>query len=195
MKLLLIILLFLFSCNGEIPVTDNRLWTKGIIPYTMDGFSVDEEDIILNTMSEWEFKTLYVIQFIEKVEQDKYLSIKKGCENSFKSNNIIFDGQKLSKISKHEIGHALGLKHEHQRPDRDKYIKLICYGYYSTDHDFKKLELTDYIYNPLNYEYNYDSIMHYPLHFFMILLNESKVITEPHITETDAQIVIDMYSN
>ncbi|XP_072161640.1 high choriolytic enzyme 1-like [Bemisia tabaci] len=34
-------------------------------------------------------------------------------------------GQWHHRILMHELGHVLTLKHDHQRPDRDKYVKVI----------------------------------------------------------------------
>ena len=57
----------------------------------------------------------------------------------------------------HEIGHALGLLHEHSRPDRDKYV-TINWANIRPDkkHNFKKSG------GKKNTPYDYGSIMHYP---------------------------------
>ncbi len=59
----------------------------------------------------------------------------------------------------HEIGHAWGLAHEHQRPDRDNYIIVyndrIKKGY---EHSYVKLSNLNQTYG----EYDFLSIMHYP---------------------------------
>ena len=55
--------------------------------------------------------------------------------------------------------HALGLEHEHQRPDRDRHIRI---EYRNMDPDkkinFEKIPQADV---DLYHEYDYNSIMHY----------------------------------
>lgn len=57
----------------------------------------------------------------------------------------------------HEIGHALGLYHEHMRRDRDKFVTVFCIDDINYKHAYK--------FDPYvgDFEtYNYSSIMHYP---------------------------------
>jgi Astacin (Peptidase family M12A) len=58
----------------------------------------------------------------------------------------------------HEIGHAIGLTHEHQRPDQADFIKLIKENI-DEDEMFEIIDDGSRI--PIGI-YDYDSIMHYP---------------------------------
>eukprot|EP00096_Caligus_rogercresseyi_P007284 TRINITY_DN25100_c0_g1_i1.p1 TRINITY_DN25100_c0_g1~~TRINITY_DN25100_c0_g1_i1.p1 ORF type:complete len:320 (+),score=-0.73 TRINITY_DN25100_c0_g1_i1:158-1117(+) len=59
----------------------------------------------------------------------------------------------------HEVLHALGFYHEHSRPDRDKYIKIVS-------SNVKKGKLNNFAKKTFDrrvaeFSYDYDSIMHY----------------------------------
>jgi len=43
----------------------------------------------------------------------------------------------------HELGHAVGLTHEHQRADRDKYLKFRCQNLEGFDEAIKDVEGDD----------------------------------------------------
>lgn len=66
----------------------------------------------------------------------------------------------------HELGHAIGLWHEHTRTDRDKYIKVIwdniepnrAYNFLAYDHPEAVKDI----------EYDFGSIMHYEENAFAI---------------------------
>jgi hypothetical protein len=62
----------------------------------------------------------------------------------------------------HEIGHAIGLAHEHQRTDRGKFIKLIPENIRNIDEGFDIID--DGRFEPLGV-YDYDSLMHYEVGF------------------------------
>ena len=57
----------------------------------------------------------------------------------------------------HEIGHALGLGHTHQRPDRDDYVTI---HFENIDPEWKYAYEIDYDY-AIHLPYDYNSLMHY----------------------------------
>lgn len=63
-------------------------------------------------------------------------------------------------IVAHEIGHAIGFYHEHNRPDRDNYVH-INYNNIATDHkgNFRLASWDDIV--TLGIPYDYSSLMHY----------------------------------
>jgi hypothetical protein len=63
----------------------------------------------------------------------------------------------------HEIGHAVGLIHEHVRPDRDKFVRVLKKNIIP-EHlpDFEKESNADYTLSG----YDFQSIMHYGLFTF-----------------------------
>lgn len=66
----------------------------------------------------------------------------------------------------HEILHALGIFHEQSRADRDDHVHLFPEHVVSPFlHNFDKQSLKNTTYE---FEYDYDSIMHYGTHFFSV---------------------------
>ena len=56
----------------------------------------------------------------------------------------------------HELGHALGFEHEHQRSDRDDYITIVHSNLENGKQiNFEKRNSTNYT------PYDYESVMHY----------------------------------
>ena len=74
----------------------------------------------------------------------------------------------------HEIGHAVGLWHEHTRINRDKYVKIIWENIEPDNHH------NFYIYShpnvPSDIGYDYESIMHYKNNAFSIDKTSKKTI-------------------
>ncbi|XP_031658988.1 zinc metalloproteinase nas-4-like [Oncorhynchus kisutch] len=62
----------------------------------------------------------------------------------------------------HELMHALGLHHEHTRPDRDQYITIQWDNVVSGKEDNFKVKEGD----TQDLPYDYDSIMHYGTYYF-----------------------------
>lgn len=60
----------------------------------------------------------------------------------------------------HEIGHAVGFWHEHNRPDRDEYVTIHRENIKSgREHNFHKRTYQEV--DSLNVPYDYSSVMHY----------------------------------
>jgi len=60
----------------------------------------------------------------------------------------------------HEIGHSLGLYHEHSRPDRDNYVKIILHNVLERARfNFNKQPHSRI--DSLGTPYDYKSMMHY----------------------------------
>ena len=68
----------------------------------------------------------------------------------------------------HEIMHALGFYHEHARSDRDKYIKIIRKNVRKGLHQNFDFQNDDK--STRNFNYDYDSLMHYGPYSFRYIL-------------------------
>ena len=98
----------------------------------------------------------------------------------------------------HEIGHALGLLHEHTRPDRDSFVRINWDNITAEkSHNFDILD--DSI---LLGDYDYESIMHYGSHFFSKSGNATitaiqntnvEIGQREFISEGDANSVAELY--
>ena len=71
----------------------------------------------------------------------------------------------------HELVHALGFDHEHNRPDRDDWVKIDLKNVNDgeSNRDFRKLDSTQF--QDLDTPYDYESIMHY--HSYAHAINNS----------------------
>lgn len=201
MKYLLLLILF-FGCVEE---QDEKIekWKDGVIYYTYEDKS-DMEEYILNKIKEvtksWEKGTPLLFVEIEKKESAHYEYIYTIYRD--REQNISFSdlGQKKGKLVlasttewiststlSHEFGHCIGLTHEHNRPDRDLYIKINWENIQSNCSRFFDIEENPF-YDVTKIEYDYNSIMHYQEKTFIkksliytdeIVIDSSKQIKEP----------------
>jgi hypothetical protein len=170
MILAFIIIIFSHSCTFDFTIGK---WEDGIIPYFLKGeFSDQDIQNIKEAMTRWE--NVCGIKF-EKVSprSNAYAIIRVSrnvWESSIGENNsechMIF-GNTASDVAviTHELGHCLGLVHEHQRPDRDSYIIINWYNIL-TGKDFNFEIMDNPLYAEQTYEYDYTSIMHYAPYAF-----------------------------
>lgn len=106
-----------------------------MIPYVISSeYSYAERQIILNAMKEWESKTC--IRFVPWQPADaSYVEITPvdGTYSYCHSQVGRQGGRQIMKMfgecmknaaMVHELGHVIGFNHEHQRPDREKFIKI-----------------------------------------------------------------------
>jgi hypothetical protein len=157
------------SCSED-EIFQIEKWPNGNVPYKYSGsFTENEKLIIESSMKEW--KACGKIKFIEKSDADNFtLHIEKLSNDNhdgystygFQDNPEIRIGNVSRKVTRHEFGHVLGIMHEHQRPDRDKFITVnmenVMHGF---EENFYKLTSNYYLYNFSSYSYDMESVMHY----------------------------------
>ncbi|MFA5424575.1 MAG: M12 family metallopeptidase [Phycisphaerae bacterium] len=205
--LIFILAALIIGCNST-----PRLWPDGEIPFVPVGFDADTLRQLEKNMLAWEFASRGRVKFINKLyhpnyenrdgidtllilrmhtEGDKSASVSYGYNN----NMIAFiDWFAEDRAMLHELGHVVGLPHEHQRPDRDLYIKVDTSGV-----GIKIIAQMIYeesnTYNYREYLYDIKSIMHYDV------IDSGGAIVAPNdcggetISPIDAIKVFDMYDN
>ena len=127
-----------------------KLWNDGVIYYRWGSLADRYKKLMREAMNEWEKGTNYKVQF-EEVPTNGLLETQSSLHlngvitiknedgnfagssyvgympgNSYLSLNervlASYSDKKAKGTCLHELGHVLGLQHEHQRWDRDKYI-------------------------------------------------------------------------
>lgn len=140
------------------------LWRNGIMPYVISPNMPERKRAeILEAIETINAQTKVTIQ-PRKYERDYvYIAYSANECNSYVGR---IGGQQLIRIADgcgtgsvmHEFFHAFGFYHEHNRPDRDRYIKVNYHNmssFWATQ--FEKVNHTAKVYG----KYDYESIMHY----------------------------------
>ena len=144
------------------------LWPEGIIPYVIDD-TISETAVptILGAIEEWNAKT--VITLVERTTQRNYVRFKFYPSHSNCASFVgMVGGEQEITLAEwctrdrsaviHEIGHAAGLMHEHQRKDRDRYLMLNERGLdYLWNWPYSTIDHGTLNHGP----YDFASIMHY----------------------------------
>ena len=161
------------SASGLSNYVYGTVWPNGVVPYQIsDELSDGAQRKIRSAIDRWnETGAVTIIErtsstasaypnFIDFIDADQCASWV-GFQNQ--GGQSIYSGDNCSEGSMiHEIGHALGLLHEHTRPDRDNFVR-INWDSINTEKTHNFDVLSDAI--SLG-EYDYSSIMHYGSHFF-----------------------------
>lgn len=167
MKKIVLFIILLLPCCTQI-----NSWEKGIVNYTFIGkHSTFEKILVKDAMGIWEESCNVKFNYIENPKSLKYIY---AIYKIPRERNICYStvGKQPYPFLKttdystgtllHELGHCLGLRHEHQRPDRDNFIDIN----WSNIRFFKrirfvKLSDSDFMYPYRSFPYDYKSIMHY----------------------------------
>nr|BBG28496.1 hatching enzyme [Rhabdoblennius nitidus] len=168
-----------FLVEGDLlrPLTRNALkcwsqsclWPKGsdglvTIPYTVNRQFNRREIQTIDTGLK-SFHRVSCIRFVSRTNQRDYLKIESqnGCFSFLgrqgKGQTVSLDEQGCVHhgIVQHEVLHALGFRHEHNRSDRDSYVRINWNNITpQSAFNFNKDDT-----NNLGVSYDYTSIMHY----------------------------------
>lgn len=148
---------------------DGTRWPYGKVYYAFNS-NVNEtnKQQFLNAAQNWE--DCAGITFIERTSEPNFIEVKDTLFNSSWVGMV--GGKQILNIYNwdwefiiaHEIAHALGAVHEHQRSDRDNFVTIIESNIKAgKEHNFKKIISSD------NYtDYDFESVMHYPKGAFSI---------------------------
>ncbi|MEM9131833.1 MAG: M12 family metallopeptidase [Actinomycetota bacterium] len=118
------------SC-GVIQTDARRAWPNGVVPYEIPAGTAEAAAVnIINAINHWEERT--PIRFVQRTNEADYVSFQHTGSGFTCSSYLgrVGGPQAINYAGTgrgclvHEIGHAVGLAHEHNRNDRDQFISI-----------------------------------------------------------------------
>ena len=140
-------------------------WPAARIPYVIDpDILPDQRDRILEAIEEWNARTVITLE--GRTSEPDYVRFKYVDSGPCRADVGRIGGEQgvyippsgcTAASMTHEIGHTVGLFHEHQRTDRDRYVMLM-------NRNLDKAQFDSYTNtHPGSGPYDYSSVMHYDL--------------------------------
>lgn len=154
---------------GVVITGDQYRWPNCTIPYTIDS-GLPNQARVTDAIAHWQSNT--GVKFVARSSETDYVTFLKsssGCASYVGKQggqqSIYLHDNCTTGNAIHEIGHTVGLWHEHSREDRDAFVTIhwdkIQSGY---EHNFNQ-HISD---GDDVGAYDYGSIMHYPRDAFSI---------------------------
>jgi hypothetical protein len=147
-------------------------WPSGVIPFDITKLTPPQQALALRAMQRW-VNTGAKIKFMPRTNEVEYVNFtgktdagnntshvgfKKGARTDI--NITAFWWRENEWMPAHELGHALGFFHEHERWDRDQFVTIHYENIKpGRAHDYDWIAKTNWLVNSLPYDYK--SIMHY----------------------------------
>lgn len=156
-----------------------HLWADGKIPFVTSGFTQDENKIIMECAIAWSSSGIkmypassidnHILYIIKENDPGVEAGLTLGYGYNYHNPNIISIARFEKRYVLHEMGHKIGLHHEHQRPDRDLYLNIKKTSDEISGLDSQVIpQEPELLKNYADYPYDYDSIMHYCVDEFSI---------------------------
>ena len=164
---------------------NERLWTNDMrngyyfIPVRIsNSYSQETKDLIVKSLRNLQWRSQVIrfrILFRKPANNVPYIHFVNGNDGCWswigqnlhealkpQGQIIMFEENRCARMVtiQHEMMHALGFGHEQSRPDRNQYVKIIWNNVQDNMKD--QFKIVDEA-NSLGTEYDFDSIMHYPL--------------------------------
>jgi hypothetical protein len=144
-----------------------RFWPGNTIPYSLTHANAATRALFRQAIHEIHTKTR--VRFVPRRHQRDYIKVETVPDLRCRAMTGYTGGAQLFQISSdpvcatksailHELAHALGFVHEHNRPDRDQYIEVRWQNVQEHGSEDLAIEHTSLARGP----YDYDSVTHYP---------------------------------
>lgn len=146
-------------------------WPSGIVPYDVSKLAPEQKELVKRAMELWSATAR--ITFVPRSNQLEYVNFtgktdagnntsqvgyKSGVRNDV--NITAFWWRQGPWMPAHELGHVLGLLHEHARWDRDAYVRVHYENIKpGREQDYDWVPKTNWLVSSTPYDYY--SIMHY----------------------------------
>ncbi|XP_067136299.1 astacin-like metalloprotease toxin 5 isoform X1 [Centruroides vittatus] len=143
----------------------SKLWDDGIIFYKFSPFLKIYKIQFIKLIFRY-MERVTCLRFIRRRKEDNYVYIQEGdgCNSMVGKEG----GRQILNLGSgcwnvgiilHELCHVIGLYHEHNRPDRDKYINIV---WDNIKKEFKtEFQLYGKDFLRICDRYSYDTVMHY----------------------------------